>query len=232
MSKTSKRFDELHNRLNELVDAIDLLRFDEASSLVSQIIKAIKPKSWNEKQKDDGFPLLVGRFRRHWKNVKRISTARIYRTPLKKSQQEKLVDVVLELVRFRFDSDDDAELHKMYAPALRRACLMYLKSTRSRKASQSTVLKPIWDRDAKTLTYAGEIVKRFRHTSKNQMPVLDAFEKQRWPPTIVDPLPPGNKDPKERVRQTVKRLNQYHNSTVIKFTTDGAGTGFAWRRTG
>ncbi|MCA9054837.1 MAG: hypothetical protein KDA75_13440 [Planctomycetaceae bacterium] len=90
-------------------------------------------------------------------------------------------------------------------------------------------VRPVWDRARGQLRIRDQVVREVRNLASNGQPtnivrVLDAFEKEGWPPRIADPRP-GLRDP-ERIRQTVRSLNS--GLSRILFRADGTGEGIAW----
>jgi hypothetical protein len=72
-------------------------------------------------------------------------------------------------------------------------------------------------------------VKRFRLPARNQELVLAAFEEEGWPPHIDDPLPSRlDHDAKQRLHDTIRRLNQHQINRLIHFRGDGRGCGVLW----
>jgi len=89
--------------------------------------------------------------------------------------------------------------------------------------------KPHWDDAKSTLTYKGQVVKKFKQPAKNQKPVLAAFETAGWPSRIADPLPSNYHNPK-RLGDTVDQLNQYHiTPNLMHFGMDGENAGVLWK---
>lgn len=98
-------------------------------------------------------------------------------------------------------------------------------------AVQPSSDKPIpkWDEARRELTVAGKIVKQFRLPSPNQEMVLTALEEEGWPPSISDPLPPcPGQDPKRRLQDTLKALNNRQKHRLIRFKGNGTGEGILW----
>jgi hypothetical protein len=62
-----------------------------------------------------------------------------------------------------------------------------------------------------------------------QEAILMAFEEEKWPPRIDDPLP-GNADllPKRRLHDTIKSLNRNQKNCLVRFMGDGTGEGVRW----
>lgn len=91
------------------------------------------------------------------------------------------------------------------------------------------IARPHWDPTKRELRVGGVLVKRFRVPAPNQELVLSAFEEERWPPRIDDPLPPnGEVSPKQRLRTTIHCLNRNMKRPVIRFQGDGTGKGICW----
>lgn len=97
------------------------------------------------------------------------------------------------------------------------------------QADISSLVIPKWDRDRHELRLEGELVKQFKLPSPNQETILMAFEEDKWPPRIDDPLPlePGL-EPKRRLHDTIKSLNRHQKSRLIRFMGDGTGEGIRW----
>ena len=91
---------------------------------------------------------------------------------------------------------------------------------------------PCWDANSRKLLLDDRLVKRFKWPAANQEAVLCAFEEERWPDRIDDPLPPQpEQDPKRRLADTIKCLNRKQVSELIHFRGDGSGEGVTWERT-
>lgn len=97
-------------------------------------------------------------------------------------------------------------------------------------AHDNTRLAPNWDGDRHELCVSDFLVKRFRWPAKNQETLLTAFDEEQWPAEGVDdPLPPHpDKDPKQRLRDTIKCLNRHHEHRLIHFRSDGTGERVIW----
>jgi hypothetical protein len=92
-----------------------------------------------------------------------------------------------------------------------------------------TVTMPTWDRDRLELRFGTLVVKQFKVPSPNQETILAAFEEERWPPRIDDPLPPQPAlDPKRRLHDTINTLNRNQKNALIRFLGDGTGQGVRW----
>jgi hypothetical protein len=82
--------------------------------------------------------------------------------------------------------------------------------------------KPHWDEDRRELHYRGRRVRRFnRSSAKNQLDVIEAFERAGWPVQIDNPLGP-------KVRQTLYDLNRGLTSRTLRFRADGTGESIIW----
>jgi len=89
---------------------------------------------------------------------------------------------------------------------------------------------PCWDSVRRQLVFQSAIVKCFRWPAANQETVLAAFEEDRWPPRIDDPLPPQpGQSTKRRLSDTIKCLNRHQSSHLLRFHGDGTGEGVLWQ---
>jgi hypothetical protein len=89
---------------------------------------------------------------------------------------------------------------------------------------------PHYDPKRRTLFLDGQIVKQFRVPAANQELILLSLEEENWPAHLHDPLPPRpNQNAKQRLHDTIKRLNQNHSYQAIHFQGDGTGRGVRWR---
>jgi hypothetical protein len=99
-------------------------------------------------------------------------------------------------------------------------------------AGQDRGTRPVWDEQQRILLMEGAVVKHFRQPAFSQELLLAAFEEEGWPHRIDDPLPPvGDRDPKERLRTTIKNLNRNQATPALRFLGDGTGRGVLWRAT-
>jgi hypothetical protein len=89
--------------------------------------------------------------------------------------------------------------------------------------------KPVWDCLLRELRFQGQIVKRFRVPAPNQERILAAFQEERWPPRIDDPLPPTDEiDPKKRLNAVIQSLNRCQIHSSIRFGGNGEADGVLW----
>lgn len=89
--------------------------------------------------------------------------------------------------------------------------------------------KPHWDQKRRELSLAGRIVKQFHVPAGNQELILGAFQEEGWPEYIDDPLPGNHEiDPKTRLNDAVYRLNRKQHTFLIRFHTNGTGSGVHW----
>ena len=90
-------------------------------------------------------------------------------------------------------------------------------------------LVPKWDRDRHELRVGSVLVKDFKVPSPNQETILAAFEEEKWPPRVDDPLPPHPElNSKRRLHDTIKSLNRNQKNRKIRFMGDGTGEGVRW----
>lgn len=88
---------------------------------------------------------------------------------------------------------------------------------------------PRWDPIGRTLWFGATLIKRLKVPARNQDLVLAAFEEQKWPPWIDDPIPPTHGiNPKDRLHNTLSRLNMSHRRCLIHFVGNGTGRGIGW----
>ena len=137
--------------------------------------------------------------------------------------------------------------HDVALPFSRRAC--FILTERGRATAERSVkgnelfsresfdklhvrsrqCTPSWDSDRQTLRVGGLLVKQFKVPAANQEAVLAAFQEERWPPRIDDPLPPrGDQNPKRRLHDTINSLNRNQKARAIRFLGDGSGEGVRW----
>jgi hypothetical protein len=90
-------------------------------------------------------------------------------------------------------------------------------------------LKPHWDAGRRELSLGDQLVKQFHVPADNQELILSAFQEEEWPEHIDDPLP-GNHgiDPKTRLNDAVYRLNRTQVTPLIRFHSNGHGSGVRW----
>ena len=89
--------------------------------------------------------------------------------------------------------------------------------------------KPRWDGRSKQLWLGNCIVKRFRLAALNQESILCAFQEEKWPIRIDDPLPPKpDQNAKRRLNDTIKCLNKRQQNPLVHFRGDGTGEGVIW----
>lgn len=92
---------------------------------------------------------------------------------------------------------------------------------------------PVWSAARRELRLGDYLIKRFRWRAKNQELILSTFEEEGWPlEGVFDPMPPDpNKEPKQRLRDTIKCLNRSQEHSLIRFRGDGSGEKVIWEFT-
>jgi hypothetical protein len=86
---------------------------------------------------------------------------------------------------------------------------------------------PRWDFSCNTLFLGSAVVKRFKQGACNQQLILAEFQRLGWPPRIDDPLPLSNgHNPKQKLRDTIKRLNRAQVHRLVHFF--GTNRGIGW----
>ena len=90
--------------------------------------------------------------------------------------------------------------------------------------------QPYWDSHHRELWLGCGLVKKIRTSAINQERLLSAFEEEHWPECVYDPLPPiGDVDPKQRLLDTVRRLNGHQLSPRIHFLITHHGEQVTWQ---
>ena len=92
------------------------------------------------------------------------------------------------------------------------------------------IQQPYWDSHHRELWLGHGLVKKIRTSAINQERLLSAFEEEHWPECVYDPLPPiGDVDPKQRLLDTVRRLNGHQLSPRIHFLITHHGEQVTWQ---
>lgn len=105
--------------------------------------------------------------------------------------------------------------------------LMRRRKKKIEKGSRRGV--PAWNRELRELRAGRLLVKRFHVPARNQELILDSFEEEGWPACIDDPLPPlPDQDSKQRLHDTIDRLNRNQVNRRIRFRGNGNGCGIRW----
>src|SRR5262249_19199732 len=77
--------------------------------------------------------------------------------------------------------------------------------------------------DQKELRLGERLVKKFRVPARSQILVLEAFEEERWPYRIDNPLPPLRQlSAADRLNQAIRKLNRHQRSPLLRFRGDGS----------
>jgi hypothetical protein len=88
---------------------------------------------------------------------------------------------------------------------------------------------PCYDADLRRLTLGGLLVKVLPDSAVNQEVVLLAFQEEGWPRVIDDPLPGvDGLDARQRLKDTVTRLNRSQREARVVFHRLGRGTRVRW----
>ena len=96
-------------------------------------------------------------------------------------------------------------------------------------AVKSPLLTPRWSSDERELHVGTSLVKKFNVPAKNQCLILNAFEEEKWPRRIYDPLPlSGDVEQKQRLRDAVKSLNRNQCCELLRFSVSDAAERVAW----
>jgi hypothetical protein len=91
---------------------------------------------------------------------------------------------------------------------------------------------PFYDREERELWARGQMVKRLRQRAPDQEAILSSFQELGWPRHMDDPLlKHSGQDSKDRLGDTIFRLNHHQQHGSIRFERDGTGEGIIWRFT-
>jgi hypothetical protein len=88
--------------------------------------------------------------------------------------------------------------------------------------------KPHYDEKRRSLYFRKRILCHYIRAG-NRVTVLNAFQKQRWPPRVDDPLGSDHQT-ENKLRDTVYWLNR--DQDEIHFFSDGTGCGICWEPVG
>ncbi len=100
----------------------------------------------------------------------------------------------------------------------------------SPSAGPQVTHRPHWDGELRVLRMGTDKMKEYRLPAPNQEAILAAFEEEGWPDRIDDPLSlQADLDPKCRLHDTIKRLNQAYKHSPLRFYGDGTGEGVCWK---
>ena len=89
--------------------------------------------------------------------------------------------------------------------------------------------QPRFDGGQRALYFGATVLRRFKRSARSQIAILAAFEREKWPQRIADPLPRRESaHPGERLRATVHGLNGGQRPRAIRFFCDGTGDGICW----
>lgn len=95
--------------------------------------------------------------------------------------------------------------------------------------SSGVSVKPVWTSSRRELLVMGLVVKTFRVPARNQELILAAFQEERWPACILDPLPPTESiTSAKRMQNAICRLNGKQTNKLVRFSANGNGTGICW----
>jgi hypothetical protein len=92
---------------------------------------------------------------------------------------------------------------------------------------------PHWEKYLRQLLWGLRLIKQYRQPAESQEAILAAFEELGWPFRMDDPLPPkSEQDGRQRLHDTIKRLNRYQLHEALRFHGDGTGKGIYWEGSG
>ena len=104
-----------------------------------------------------------------------------------------------------------------------------LPADNGHKESIPVPSSPCWNTSRRELSLRGTVVKRYRVPAQNQELILAAFEEEGWPEHIDDPLPVSDGvDSRTRLHDAINRLNGCQTNRLLRFRSNGTGTGVSW----
>jgi hypothetical protein len=90
-------------------------------------------------------------------------------------------------------------------------------------------LGPFWEKDRRALWFGPHLVKQFKVPAPNQELILAAFDEEKWPSRIDDPLfMDPDIEPKRRLHDTINSLNRNQKIALLRFQGDGTGKAICW----
>jgi hypothetical protein len=98
--------------------------------------------------------------------------------------------------------------------------LVVAKAVREKRQGEPAREVPLWD--GTTLSFRGVICLTFARETRNQHPLLSAFQAAGWPPLLDSPLS------NDRTKQTVTDLNRKLKEKPLKFGFRLTGTQATW----
>ena len=90
-----------------------------------------------------------------------------------------------------------------------------------------TLSTPQWDGDRSRLLMDGKVIRTVSRLAKNVVQILRAFEDDGWPDRIDDPITGPEANQPTRLHEAIRSLN--NGLTMIRFRSDGTGTGIEWK---
>jgi hypothetical protein len=90
---------------------------------------------------------------------------------------------------------------------------------------------PHWNKELRELRCGAVLVKKFWRHAPDQELILAVFQEVGWMPRILDPLPGRmDRDPHDRLHDTIKHLNQRMQARLLRFHQDHRrdGRGLRW----
>jgi hypothetical protein len=131
---------------------------------------------------------------------------------------------------------DKGEMHvrqsPVAAPFLQVAPASPVRGSELRAVGH-TGSKPRWDFELRVLFLENHVVRKFKRPAPHQELIIASFQELEWDRRIDDPIPQEKgMDPKERLHDTIKKLNRGQSNQLIRFYGDGTGRGVCWELQG
>jgi hypothetical protein len=96
------------------------------------------------------------------------------------------------------------------------------KSTSKKKAK--SISKPTWDENQRELVWEGQVIRSYpKSPAKNQIDVLEAFQREGWPSAVDSPF-----EDIRKLGQTLYDLQKKLVPNTIRFRADGTGERIIW----
>jgi len=156
------------------------------------------------------------------------------------NQPTRVVDGSAQFDHFRtgtdpihFDPDTTLKLkHALEALKLilkrshQKEQLKPLGTSGRRKPKEQNTEIPEWNSSLRKLTFRGKTVKQWNRPAKNQISIIEAFQKDSWPTTLTKPEIFRNNN--KAFGDAIYGLNRSTKGKGIGFEKDGSGMGVTW----
>lgn len=100
-----------------------------------------------------------------------------------------------------------------------------LNQSATEDADCLVTMSPSYDEARRVLSLGSVIVKEFKQPAPNQERLLKSFQESHWPAVIDSPFLPSES---EKLRETVRALNNRQKEGRINFSLNGTGEAVRW----